>query len=73
MPEPKHCRSVRSEFIASISFDAAARELTMVFRTGETHVYYGVPAAVYQAFLDADDPDEYYRRHVWGRWHEVRR
>jgi hypothetical protein len=52
MPE---MRPVESSSVAAVGYDPTARELHVRFKdSGETYVYYGVEAPVFEAFVQAD-------------------
>lgn len=56
---------VDSSAFSQVGYDAAAQELTVVFRdTGSTYVYSGIPTDVGQAFMNADSLGGYYHANI---------
>jgi hypothetical protein len=66
MPEMQF---VDSSNIEAIGYDAAAQELHVRFlKSGETYVYYGVEAWVFQEFMQADSKGTYLNAQIKPRY-----
>jgi hypothetical protein len=56
---------VDSTVFSKVGYDAAKRELTVVFREGgETYVYANVPAAAYKEMTEAPSMGTYYHENI---------
>jgi hypothetical protein len=55
---------VDSSVIASVGFDDAGHVLEVEFRSGRVYRYFVVPRAVYEAFMRADSPGDYFNREI---------
>jgi hypothetical protein len=58
--------TVESSMINAVGYDAAAQELVVVFNSGKTYRYTGVPQTVYADLLAADSKGQYMRACVIG-------
>jgi len=67
--------TVESSMIHAVGYDAAAQELEVVFNSGKTYRYTGVPQTVYADLLAADSKGQYMRECVIGVYpdHQVAR
>jgi len=50
--------------IHAVGYDDAAQELEVVFNSGKTYRYTGVPRTVYEELLAADSKGQYMRANV---------
>ena len=57
---------VESEAIASLDYHN--RVMTIEFEPGGVYAYYGVPRAVYDAFLAADSKGRFFHAHILERY-----
>jgi hypothetical protein len=57
-----------SSVLHSAAYEQATRVLTLVFKTGKTYDYAGVPLMVYQALVTAKSPGTYYSRNIKGKY-----
>lgn len=56
---------VESTTFSHVGYDPAAQELTVVFRDGgETYVYQGITADIYQGLLSAESYGTYYHENI---------
>ena len=55
---------VESSMISAVAYDDAARELFVIFNTGQTYVYSDVPREVYDALLKSDSKGSYMKDFV---------
>jgi hypothetical protein len=53
-----------STVIRSFSYDDAARELTIIFRTGRQYTYEGVPKEIFEAMKAAFSKGEFFNDHI---------
>ena len=51
---------VDSSMMTRIEYDESARELDIVFASGKTYRYFGVPPDVYADLLDAESKGEFF-------------
>jgi hypothetical protein len=71
---PATLLEVDSTTFSHVGYDPAAQQLTVVFReSGDTYVYRGVGADVYQGLLAADSIGAYYHEHIRDRFQYDRR
>lgn len=59
---------VASSAILRISYEAAKRELTVVFVSGRAYVYFGVPPEVYDQFMRAPSKGEFFNLMIRDRY-----
>ena len=57
-----------SSVIRSYQYDAASRQLSIVFRSGRRYVYRDVPAEIHDAMKTAFAKGEFFNRYVRGRY-----
>ncbi len=58
-------QEVESTTFSHVGYDPASQELTMVFREGgETYVYKGISADVYQGLVSAESVGAYYHANI---------
>ena len=55
---------VESSMISAVAYDDAARDLLVIFNTGQTYVYGNVPREVYDNLLKADSKGSYMKDFV---------
>jgi hypothetical protein len=53
-----------STVIQSFEYDAAKRELLMVFRSGRRYVYEDVPEDIYEALRRSFSKGEFFNEHI---------
>ena len=58
--------TVESSMIHAVGYDDAEQELEVVFTSGKTYRYTGVPRTVYEDLLAADSKGQYMRANVIG-------
>ena len=56
--------SVESSMIQAVGYDTKARILEVVFNSGQTYCYEGVPSKVYKGLLAADSKGRYMRAEI---------
>lgn len=61
-----------SRSVRAIGYDARGGRLTVVFRNGYRYVFFGVPAAVFEAFLAAPSKGRFFNWRVRGRYQSAR-
>ncbi len=61
-------RRLRSSLIDRIVFDDDAGTLTVAFKSRRRYVYYGVPRAIYDAFVAAASAGRFFNECVKGRY-----
>lgn len=59
-----HLVTVESSMIQAVGYDAKAQELEVVFNSGKTYRYTGVPRTVYEELLEADSKGQFMRAYV---------
>jgi lysyl-tRNA synthetase class 2 len=57
-----------STVVRHISYDEGARELHIVFTSGEVYTYYNVPKPVYAAFRAAFSKGQFFNAHIKERY-----
>jgi hypothetical protein len=60
--------AVESTTLTTVLYDAAGQVLWLVFRSHAVYCYFGVPAAVHQALLQADSKGAYFNRYIRDRF-----
>ena len=55
---------VDSSMIQAVGYDTDSRVLEVLFNSGETYYYEGVPPKVHQGLMDADSKGQYMRAHI---------
>ena len=63
---------VESSMIQAVSYDAKTRALEVLFNSGQTYCYEGVPPKVYKGLIAADSKGRYMRVHIIGMYPEYR-
>ena len=59
---------VDSTTLRAFAYDGAREILQLEFLSGAIYHYYGVPAAVHEALLDAPSKGSYFNRVIRGRF-----
>jgi hypothetical protein len=59
---------VESTTLATVAYDEARQLLQLEFCSRAIYLYFGVPAAVHQALLDAPSKGKYFNRALRGRF-----
>jgi hypothetical protein len=60
--------TVESTTLATVAYDEARQLLQLEFCSRAIYLYFGVPAAVHQALLDAPSKGKYFNRAIRGRF-----
>ena len=60
--------TVESATLATVGYDEAQELLQLEFGSGVVHLYFGVPAAVYEALLGAPSKGRYFNGTIRGRY-----
>ena len=60
--------TVESTTLATVAYDEAQKLLQLVFCSRAVYLYFGVPATVYQALLDAPSKGRYFNQSIRGRF-----
>jgi KTSC domain-containing protein len=55
---------VDSSMIQAVGYDADARVLEVLFNSGKTYLYEGVPPEIHQGLLDAASKGQYMNAHI---------
>jgi hypothetical protein len=63
---------VESSMIQAVGYDADTQILEVVFNSGRTYHYDGVPEEVYEGLLAAESKGRYMRSAIIGEYPEVR-
>ncbi len=63
---------VESSLIVSAGYDAAASMLEVEFERTGIYQYYGVPIAVYEAFLASDSKGQFFNARIRNRYRSAR-
>lgn len=63
---------VVSDSIRAIGYGDSAGRLTVVFRSGYVYVFWGVPAAVHDAFLKAPSKGRFFNQRIRSRYASAR-
>ena len=61
-------RTVESTTLAAVAYDECQSALQLEFRTGAIYEYWGVPAGVHEALLDAASKGRYFNQIIRGRF-----
>ena len=61
-------RQLDSEMLIAAGYDRRSRILQVIFRTGETYRYKGVPSSEYDALMSAESKGKYMHRHIIGHY-----
>ena len=64
--------SVESSMIQAVGYDTKARILEVVFNSGQTYCYEGVPSKVYKGLLAADSKGRYMRAEIIDAYPDYR-
>lgn len=59
---------VESATLATVAYDRDRELLQLEFRSREIYAYFGVPAAVHQALLQAPSKGSFFNRVIRGRF-----
>lgn len=65
--------SVESSMIRAVGYDPATQELEVVFNSGKTYRYRGVPEQVYTDLLAAESKGQYMQANVIGAYPDYRK
>ena len=65
--------AVQSTILVTMSYDVGQQILQLEFRDQAVYRYFGVPANLYQDFLDAPSKGSYFNRFIRDRFDCVRR
>jgi KTSC domain-containing protein len=60
--------TVESTTLATVGYEEALKRLQLSSVNGAVYVYFGVPAAVYEALLGAPSKDRYFNGAIRGRY-----
>ena len=60
--------TVQSTTLATVAYDEAGELLQLEFCSRSIYLYFGVPAAVHRALLDAPSKGRYFNRAIRGRF-----
>jgi hypothetical protein len=60
--------AVESTTLAAVGYDADGQLLWLEFGSHAIYCYFGVPATVHHALLDADSKGAFFNRHIRGRF-----
>ncbi|HEY6969372.1 MAG TPA: KTSC domain-containing protein [Candidatus Angelobacter sp.] len=60
--------TVESTTLATVAYDEARELLQLEFCSRSIYLYFGVPAAVHQALLEAPSKGRYFNRGIRGRF-----
>lgn len=55
---------VTSSAIARIEYNELSRELEVMFTSGRTYTYYGVPKEIYVAFISTSSKGQFFNDHI---------
>ena len=56
--------TVESSMIHAVGYDPTTQELEVVFNSGKTYVYTGVPQKVYDGLMSAESKGQYMRAFI---------
>lgn len=59
---------VKSSMIHAVGYNDKTRELEVVFKTGRTYVYKGVPAKVFDELMAAESKGQFMRAEILNRY-----
>ena len=60
--------TVESTTLATVGYDETLKRLQLEFCSRAVYLYFGVPAAVFQALLDAPSQGRYFNETIRGRY-----
>lgn len=60
--------TLNSSWLASGSYDAETKTLTLTTQTGNEYTLEGVPEETVQQFKEASSPGSFFSRHLKGRF-----
>lgn len=63
-----HVATVESATLATVGYDENLKRLRLEFWSRAVYLYFGVPAAVYEALLDAPSKGRYFNGTIRGRY-----
>ncbi|MGH8534513.1 MAG: KTSC domain-containing protein [Gammaproteobacteria bacterium] len=63
-----HVAAVESTTLATVAYDEARQLLQLEFSSRATYQYFGVPATVHQALLQAPSKGSYFNRFIRGHF-----
>ena len=61
-------RPVQSRMLIAAGYDRRLRILEVIFRTGGTYRYKGVPSSEYDGLMSADSKGKYMHKRILGRY-----
>lgn len=61
-------KPVDSEMLIAAGYDKRSRILEVIFKTGGTYRYKGVPSSEYDRLMSADSIGKYMHRHIIGHY-----
>lgn len=61
-------KPLQSEMLIAAGYDRKYRILEVIFRTGGTYRYKGVPSSAYDGLMSAESKGKYMHRHIIGRY-----
>ncbi|MCC7341991.1 MAG: KTSC domain-containing protein [Bryobacterales bacterium] len=64
--------AVASTTLATVAYDGVQKLLQLEFRSRVVYHYFGVPATVHEALLDAPSKGSYFNQAIRGRYPYVR-
>jgi hypothetical protein len=60
--------TVESTTLATVGYDESLKQLQLEFCSRAVYLYFGVPATVYEALLDAPSKGRYFNGNIRGRY-----
>ena len=60
--------AIQSTTLATVAYEATDQLLWLEFRSHAVYCYFGVPAALHRALLEADSKGNYFNRHIRDRF-----
>ena len=60
--------AVESKTLSTVTYDAVGQVLWLRFRSHAVYCYFGVPATVHTALLDASSKGAYFNRYIRDRF-----
>jgi hypothetical protein len=64
-------KSIISSKITSIVYDSDSNNLTIKFDNLDEYYYYNVPEFRYTALISSDSKEQYFNKHIQGRYHYI--
>src|SRR4029079_18487782 len=61
-------RPVESSVMTGVDYDEEAQELDILFSSGKTYRYFGVPADVYAMLLEAESKGQFFNEEIKGAY-----